>query len=79
MAVSYKRLWKVLIDKDMKKKDLETVANVSHYTLNKMTKGENVMTEIIERICLSLDVTPDEIMEILPDEPKQEDISLKDD
>ena len=70
MAVSYKRLWKVLIDKDMKKKDLETVAGVSHYTLNKMTKGENVMTEIIERICLSLDVTPDQIMEILPDEPR---------
>ena len=73
MAVSYKRLWKVLIDKDMKKKDLEKVAGVSHYTLNKMTKGENVMTEIIERICLSLDVTPDQIMEILPDEPKDEE------
>lgn len=72
MAVSYKRLWKVLIDKDMKKKDLEKVANVSHYTLNKMTKGENVMTEIIERICLSLDVTPDEIMEIYPDPPEGE-------
>ena len=72
MAVSYKRLWKVLIDKDMKKKDLEKVANVSHYTLNKMTKGENVMTEIIERICLSLDVTPDEIMEIYPDPPEKE-------
>ena len=72
MAVSYKRLWKVLIDKDMKKKDLEKVAGVSHYTLNKMTKGENVMTEIIERICLSLDVTPDQIMEILPDEPQDE-------
>ncbi len=59
MAVSYKHLWKVLIDKDMKKKDLEAVAGVSHYTLNKMTKDENVMTEIIERICLSLDVIPD--------------------
>ena len=75
MAVSYKRLWKVLIDKDMKKKDLEKKAKVSHYTLNKMTKGENVMTEILERICLALDVTPDEIMEFLPDEPKSEKTS----
>ena len=72
MAISYNRLWKVLIDKDMKKKDLESVAGVSHYTMNKLTKGENVETRIIERICLSLDVTPDEIMEILPDEPKNE-------
>ena len=42
MAVSYKKLWKLLIDKDLKKKDLETLAGVSHYTINKLNKGENV-------------------------------------
>ena len=42
MAVSYKKLWKLLIDKDMKKKELEQQANVSHYTVSKMYRGENV-------------------------------------
>ena len=40
MAVSYKKLWKLLIDKDLKKKDLEAKAGISHYTMNKLTKGE---------------------------------------
>ena len=41
MAVSYKKLWKILIDKDMKKKDLAKLADVSTYTITKMSKGEN--------------------------------------
>ena len=69
MAVSYKRLWKLLIDKDMKKKDLEEKAKISHYTVNKMNRGDNITTDIIQKICLTLDCTPDEIMEIIPDEP----------
>lgn len=68
MAVSYKRLWKLLIDKDMKKKDLEELANISHYTINKLNRGDNITTDIIQKICLSLKCTPDEIMEIIPDE-----------
>ena len=40
MDVSYKRLWKLLIDRDMKKKDLAEKANLSNYTINKMNKGE---------------------------------------
>lgn len=40
MSVSYKKLWKLLIDKDMKKKDLGTVANISNYTITKMNRGE---------------------------------------
>ena len=51
MAVSYKRLWKLLIDKDMKKKDLEDKANISHYTVNKMNRGDNITTDIIQKIC----------------------------
>lgn len=70
MAVSYKRLWKLLIDRDLKKRDLEAKAKISHYTVNKMNRGDNITTDIIQKICLALDVTPDEIMEIIPDEPK---------
>lgn len=44
MAVSYKKLWKLLIDHDMKKRDLEKAAQVSHYTMNKLTHGDNVTT-----------------------------------
>ena len=72
MAVSYKRLWKLLIDKDMKKKDLEELANISHYTINKMNRGDNITTDIIQKICLRLKCTPDEIMEIIPDEQTRE-------
>ena len=42
MTVSYKKLWKLLIDHDMKKKDLAKAANISNYTITKMSKGENV-------------------------------------
>ena len=67
MAISYKRLWKKLIDKDMKKKDLEVKANVSHYTINKLNKGENVTTDVLEKICMALDCSIEDIMEIVPD------------
>ena len=53
--------------KDLKKKDLEVKANISHYTVNKLNHGDNVTTEVIEKICLALDCTPDDIMEIIPD------------
>ena len=65
MTVSYKKLWKLLIDKDLKKKDLETLAGVSHYTLNKLNKGENVTTDILGRICKALGCNVDDIMEFV--------------
>lgn len=67
MSISYKKLWKLLIDRDLKKKDLEDMANVSHYTLNKLTHGENVTTDILGRICKALDVKIDDIMEFIDD------------
>jgi len=51
MAVSYKKLWKILIDKDMKKKDLQKVAGVSWASVTKLSKGENVSMEILIKIC----------------------------
>ena len=65
MAVSYKKLWKLLIDKDLKKKDLETLAGVSHYTINKLNKGENVTTDILGKICKALNCNVDDIMEFV--------------
>ena len=51
MAVSYKKLWKLLIDRNMKKKDLRTAANISTTTLARLGKDENVSTEILSKIC----------------------------
>lgn len=68
MAVSYKKLWKILIDRDMKKKDLAEKANLSSYTINKMNRGDNVTTDTLVKICGVLDCTFDDIAEIIPDE-----------
>lgn len=65
MAVSYKKLWKLLIDKDMKKKDLEKAAQISNYTITKMNRGENVTVDIIGKICKALNCTADDIMEFI--------------
>ena len=63
MITSYKKLWKVLIDKDMKKQDLAKAAHISNYTISKLTKGENVTTDILARICDALECNIDDIVE----------------
>ena len=68
MAVSYKKLWKLLIDKDIKKKDLSSMAGVSPATITKMGKNGHVTTEVLAKICSALDCTVDDIMDIIPDE-----------
>ena len=65
MAASYKKLWKLLIDKDMKKKDLIERAEVSKYTIRKLTRGENVTTDVLIRICKVLECDIGDIMEIV--------------
>ena len=70
MAISYKRLWKLLIDKDMKKRDLEKTAGISHYTVNKLNRGENVTTDVLAKICLALNCTMDDIVEVVSDDEK---------
>lgn len=67
MAVSYKRLWKLLIDKDIKKKDLCSMAGVSPATITKMGKNGHVTTEVLLKICTALDCGIDDIMEIVPE------------
>ena len=68
MAVSYKKLWKLLIDRDMKKKDLSLAAGISHASIAKLGKNENVTTDVLVKICTALDCGIDDIMEIVPNE-----------
>lgn len=67
MAISYKKLWKLLIDRDMKKKDLQQLAGISAASITKLGKNENVNTLIIVKICTALDCNVSDIMEIVPD------------
>ena len=71
MAVSYKKLWKLLIDKDMKKQDLQKAAGVSWSVVTKLSKGETVSMDVIIKICKVLECDIGEIMELLPDTPKE--------
>ena len=68
MYVSYKKLWKILIDRDMKKKDLCVVAGISHASIAKLGKNENITTDVLLRICKALDCDIGDIMEIINDD-----------
>lgn len=64
MAITYKKLWKLLIDRDMKKKDLQEISGVSSASITKLGKNENVNTEILDKICIALKCDVSDIMEI---------------
>ena len=68
MSISYKKFWHILLDKDLKKKDLAEMAGVSTYTINKLNRNENVTVEVLAKICRALDCTMDDILEVLDDE-----------
>ena len=68
MAVSYKKLWKLLIDKDMRKKDLCAKAGISTASVTKMGKNGHVTTEILLKICTALDCQIEYIMEFIPED-----------
>lgn len=72
MRVSYKPLWKLLIDKDLKKKDLCKLAGVSPASITKMGKGGHVTTETLEKICLALNCRVEDVMELVPGEQAEE-------
>lgn len=73
MAVSYKRLFKLLIDKDIKKMDFCKQTGISYSTFRKLSHGENVQVGILETICLKLSCQLSDIAEIFPDpEPSTE-------
>ena len=68
MAVSYKKLWILLIEKDMKKTDLRIQSGISTGALAKLGRNENVNTEVLAKICKTLDCKIEDIMEMVPDE-----------
>jgi DNA-binding Xre family transcriptional regulator len=72
MGASYKKLWKKLIDLDMKKRDLANLASVSPTTIAKLGKGESVNTDILIRICKALNCDISDIMEVVSDENQNE-------
>lgn len=66
MEVSYKKLWKVLIDKDMKKKDLQAAAGISWASVTKLSKGETVSMEVLIKVCTVLECNIGDIMDLIP-------------
>lgn len=64
MAVCYKKLWKLLIDKNMNKTELRTAAGITTTALAKLGRNENVNTEILVKICKTLECDISDIMEI---------------
>jgi putative transcriptional regulator len=68
MEVSYKKLWKLLIDKDMKKKDLQAQAGISWTSVTKLSKGENVSMEVLMKVCKALECNIGDIMDLIPEE-----------
>lgn len=72
MSICYKKLWKLLIDKDMQKKDLRLAAGLSTNVIAKLGKNENVSTEVLGKICKVLQCEITDIMEFVDDEPAQE-------
>lgn len=68
MEVSYKKLWKLLIDKDMKKKDLQAQTGISWTSVTKLSKGENVSMEVLMKVCKALECNIGDIMDIIPEE-----------
>ena len=65
MAISYKKLWKLLIDREMKKKDLVAISGISQSSVTKMGKNENVNTDVLVRICRALNCDIGDIAEIV--------------
>ncbi len=65
MKANYKKLWHILLDRNMKKKELSELAGVSTYIINKLNKNENVTVKVLGEICKVLDYSLDDIMEFV--------------
>lgn len=71
MKISYKKLWKMLIDKDMKKKDLQAAAGISWASVTKLSKGESVSMEVLMKVCKTLECNIGDIMDLIPEEKEE--------
>lgn len=72
MKISYKKLWKLLIDKDMMKKDLQKEAGISWATMTKMSKGETVSTEVLMKVCKVLHCNVGDVVDFVEKEENEE-------
>jgi conserved domain protein len=72
MNVSYKKLWKLLIDKDMKKKDLQKEVGISWSSVTKLSKGETVSMDVLIKICEKLECNIGDIVDLIPESPETE-------
>ena len=73
MAVSYKKLWKILIDKDMKKKDLQIATGLSWASITKMSKGERVSMDVLIKVCRVLECDIGDMMELIPEDDQNDE------
>lgn len=74
MQVSYKKLWKLLIDRDMRKQDLKEKAGISKGTITKLGKNQNVSTETLAKICAALECNIEDIVEFLTEEQRDNNV-----
>ena len=65
MSISYNKLWKLLIDKDMKRKDLQEAAGSSSASIAKLGRGDNITTDVLLKICETLNCKLEDIMETI--------------
>lgn len=68
MEISYKKLWKLPIDKNTKKKDLLATAGISWTSVTKLSKGETVSMEVLMKICKAVECNIGDVMELIPEE-----------
>ena len=72
VEVSYKKLWKILIDKDMKKKDLQAVAGISWASITKLSKGETVSMDVLMKVCKALNCNIGDVVDLIPEDENRE-------
>ena len=80
MVFSYKKLWKLLVEKDMKKSDLRSAAKLSSSTIAKLNRGKNISTAVLLKICAALHYNEGDIMRTIPDEalPPEKAVARRD-
>ena len=66
MEISYKKLWKLLIDRDMKKKDLQSSAGISRASVTKLSKGEAVSMDVLIKVCKAMNCDIGDVVELIP-------------
>lgn len=72
MAISYNKLWKLLVDKKMSKADLRKASGVSPNTMTKLRRDEPVMLNVLDKICSTLGCNYGDVMDYIPDEERSE-------